>query len=383
MCLRFSVWTRIALSTILRRIHVCSRSATAAARNRRCLRRLRHRRRRLDTLGSRRVIGVLGERRDRTADRRRLLLLVLLDVVVEDRADIATRRREDLRIVNAPRDPEALVDDLDAGRDHEIGLDTLAEDVRDAVGTDIDRNALVVDDRRLDDTVVDRDLETDAGRILAVGNTSTIGLAITGSREVRTITVRHALLATLLTEPASAARDCNLDDLVIEIVKEVVELAEIACLSARAGLIVRVATRKATEKLVVDLARLLILANENATGEAHLGKADLKVLVVLLERDCDTSLGVLAGLRRRELRDLKVAGGDDRGHFELWCTFTLLKTPLIRFHRLFSDFRGTQGNAMCGRTETGVGSALSKHGLGPNAIVYDPCSDVDSARALG
>lgn len=305
---------RIALSTILRRIHVFgSRSTATAARNRRSLRRLRHRSRWLDALRSRRIIRILRERGSRTTRRCRLNVVLVLDVVVEDRADIATRRREDLRVVNTPRDTEALIDDLDAGRDHEIRLNTLAEDIRDRVRADVDRNALVVDDRRLDDAVVDRDLETDAGRILTIRNTRTIGLAITGSCEIRTITVRHTLRTTRLTEPARAVCNCDVDDLGIEIVEEVVELTQVARLCTGTSLVLRVATRETAEELVVNLTGLLILADENTTGEAHLRETDLEILAVLLERDCDAALCVLAGLRRRELRDLKVASGDDRG----------------------------------------------------------------------
>lgn len=309
-CFQCFVWMRIALSTILLKIHVCGlRCTTAARRNRSRLCGLGHRCRRIDTLRLGSIIRILRERRNRT--RRRCRLLLILDLVLEDRTSISASRREDLSIVNTPRDAEALIDNLDAGRDHEIRLHTLAEDLRDAVRTDVNRNALAVDNRRLHDPILDWNLETDAGSVLAVGNTRPIGLAITGSREIRTITVRHALRTTLLTEPTSTVGDCDVDDLGIEIVEEVVELAEIASLLTSTSLVLRVATRETAEKLVVDLARLLVLTNENATGEAHLGKADLEILSVVLERDCDTSLGVLAGLRRGELGDVKVASGDD------------------------------------------------------------------------
>lgn len=382
--LRFSVWMKIALSTILHRIHVCSRSTTTAARNRGSgLGRDRHRRRWLDTLRSRRIIRILRERSDRTAGRRRLLLVVL-NLVIEDRADIATRRREDLRVVDTPRDPEALIDHLDARRDHEIGLDTLGEDVRDRVRTNVDRNALVIDDRRLDDAVVDRDLETDTGCVLAVGHARTIRLAITGSREIRTITVRHALLATRLTEPASTVCDRDVNDLVIEIVEEVLELSKVARLRTGTRLIVRVATRETAEELVVNLTGLLILADENTTGEAHLGESDLEILTVLLERDCDTALRVLARLGGRELGDLEVAGGDDRGrHLGLRVYLYHSKKGVIRFHRLFSDFRGRQENEMCGRTETRIPRSLSTYCFSGPELVWNARPYDDSTGPMG
>lgn len=326
-CFQCFVWMRIALSTILLRIHVCGlRCTTAARRNRSRLCGLRHRCRRIDALRLRSIIRILRERGNRTRRRRRLLLI--LDLILEDRARITASRREDLRVVHTPRDPEALVDDLDAGRDHEIRLNPLAEDIRNAIRADVNRNTLAVDDRRLHDPILDWDLEAEAGCILTIRNTRTIRLTIAGSREIRTVAVRHALRTPLLTKPTSAVCNSDVDDLGIEIMEEVVELAEIPSLRTGTSLVLRVATRETTEELLINLPGLLILTSENTTGEAHLGKADLEILTVVLERDCNTSLGVLAGLRRGELGDVKVASGDDgRRHLDRVYLYHLKKPP--------------------------------------------------------
>ncbi len=345
-CFLCFVWMRIALSTIRLRIHVCGlRCTTATRRNRRSLRRLRHRCRRIDTLRLGSIIGILREGCDRTRRRCRLLLLVL-DLVLEDRTSITASRREDLSVIHTPRDPEALIHNLDARRDHEIRLNTLAEDIRDAIRADVNRNSLAVDDRRLHDSILDWNLEADAGCILTIGNTRTIGLAIAGSREIRTITVRHALRTTLLPKPTSTVRDCNVDNLGIEIVEEVVELTKITALRTGTSRVLRVATRETTEKLVINLARLLVLTNENTAREAHLGKTDLEILSVVLERDCDTSLGVLAGLRRGELGDVKVASGDDRRRHLIRVYLYPLKNPPDPFSSLI--FRLLRKTRECG-----------------------------------
>lgn len=345
-CFLYFVWMRIALSTIRLRIHVCGlRCTTAARRNRRGLRRLRHRCRRIDAIRLGRIIGILRESCNRTRRRCRLLLLVL-DLILEDRTCITASRREDLCVIDTPRDAEALIHNLDAGRDYEIRLNTLAEDIRNAIGADVNRNTLAVDDRRLHDSILDWNLEADAGRILTIGNTRTIGLAITGSREIRTITVRHALRTTLLTKPTSTVRDCDVNDLGIEIVEEVVELTKITALSTCTSRVLRVATRETAEKLVINLARLLVLTNENAAREAHLRETDLEILGFVLERDCDTSLGVLAGLRRGELGDVKVASGDDRRRHLIRVYLYPLKNPPDPFSSLI--FRLLRKTRECG-----------------------------------
>lgn len=261
---------------------LCSRNrrATLTTRRRRKPRRSLHRRRRNRFCSRSRLNLILS----RLRARRNIDLLTVILIVRKDICSRETSLREDTRLRDAPRHTKPTRVDVDGAAENEIRLSTLREDTCKVVRRHIDLRPVLVNNFHGNTVVVDGNLHLDGRRILAVCNPLITGLVLREGEERATVeTVANGLLTTLLAKPLGRILSCRLNQLLLEIKKEVVELCNIILLRGTI-LTLRIASLEGRHQRVINLT-VVVCTLEESTRESETRKTKIHNLTRILDGD--------------------------------------------------------------------------------------------------
>jgi len=157
-------------------------------------------------------------------------------------------------------------------------------------------------------SIIDGDLHAEGRRILASGNPLAINL-LHARRDELLHAVRQHLLGARLTEPLDAVGQRSLKKLLLHIQEEVVERTEFTCLSCCTLLCERIATLEGQSQLITGT--VLGVANVDSHRIHRLGKTDLEILTVVLDRNRLATRLVHADIAKGDLVDVEVRNRDD------------------------------------------------------------------------
>jgi hypothetical protein len=174
-------------------------------------------------------------------------------------------------------------------------------------------------------TIIDWNLHAEGGRILTGGNPLTVNLLHT-RRDELLHAVRQNLLGARLAEPLDAVSQRCLKKLLLHIQEEVVERTELTSLRISTLLCKGVTSLEGESQLIAGA--ILGITNINAHGIHRLGKADLEILAVVLDRNSLATRFVHADIAKGDLVDVEVRNRDDcaSSHCVLSMIYTFLLT---------------------------------------------------------